>query len=954
MIITLKSVKNKIRRHLLFVFFLSTCFFTSSAQTYTNGTLSTGATATGGTAAPAGFVWSELQGTNTSLGATANISSGITLADDFTIPAGVTWNITKLTFYAYSTGYTGATSPFNDTRIQIFNTNPSVGTPTPVFGNLTTNRFLASAATNIYRIGNAAPGTTRLVWKIEATVTASLAAGTYWIEWEHGTIAGVTSNFSPLKTVVGLATQPGNNALQHTIAGNTWAQLVDGTPAAAQDVPFLIDYTAVGSPCTATSPGNTISSATSVCPATNFTLSVQTPGSGLGLTYQWESSTDNVTYTAIAGAINTTYTTSQTVATWYRLKVTCGANAPLTSVPVQVTMSTNCYCIPSTVNCSLNDAITNVTFGGINNTTTCSSNGYGNFTSLASGNAIAGATNPIKVTVGPGGTEYVGVWIDYNQNGVFSTNEFTLLGSANGATISGNINIPDTALAGTTRMRVRVQYNTAVLATQSCTPSSGFGEVEDYAITIAPCVPVTIASGPSNASAACGSAASFSVTAAGSLITYQWQYRSNSSAAWVNVPASTPYSGVTSSTLSVNPVSTAINGYQYRVITSGACSALNPSAEATLTVTPIALAVSPANVNKCVADPAVLLSVPASATAVFSPVNGLYTNAAGTTPYVSGTAVSQVYAAPAATTTYSAVITSGSCSTLPQSIIINVNAIVGGTATLQNATICANGNATFALGGSLTGGPGFTHQFQVSTDNGITFTNVSNNSNYSGATTNTLTLTNIPVSFNGYKFRDSINTIGGCGQLKSAIATLTVNPTPVVTITASPIVNLYPGLTTTLSATVTPNAAASYQWIKDGVPVAGATASKLVVGVDGLGRYTVNVVDVNGCSNNSVSTPASIVVGDSVRAGTLFMYPSPNNGIFQVRFYNNQNDFQNAPATINVYDSRGSRVFTRNYSVTGVYQQLNVDLGKHGTGIYRVELTNSNGDRLKTGSVIVF
>ena len=51
-------------------------------------------------------------------------------------------------------------------------------------------------------------------------------------------------------------------------------------------------------------------------------------------------------------------------------------------------------------------------------------------------------------------------WIDYNHNGLFESSEFTLLGSGNGVTINGTINIPSTALPGITRMRVRVRFNT--------------------------------------------------------------------------------------------------------------------------------------------------------------------------------------------------------------------------------------------------------------------------------------------------------------------------------------------------------------------------------------------------------------------------------------------------------------------------------------------------------------
>ena len=190
--------------------------------------------------APACFTWSEVQTGNTTAGFTNNIT-GFTLADNFVVPAGNRWDLTKLTVYAYSTGFAGATSPYPDIRVRIFNTNPSIGSPAPIFGDLTTNRFAASSTANMYRIFNAGPGTTRQLWKIEANIAANLTAGNYWIEWGVGN--GLASNFSPASTVVGTTTQAGNNALQHTIAGNTWAAATDLGSLTPQDFPFILNYT---------------------------------------------------------------------------------------------------------------------------------------------------------------------------------------------------------------------------------------------------------------------------------------------------------------------------------------------------------------------------------------------------------------------------------------------------------------------------------------------------------------------------------------------------------------------------------------------------------------------------------------------------------------------------------------------------------------------------------------
>jgi subtilisin-like proprotein convertase family protein len=278
----------------------------------------------------------------------------------------------------------------------------------------------------------------------------------------------------------------------------------------------------------------------------------------------------------------------------------------------------------------------------------------------------------------------------------------------------------------------------------------------------------------------------------------------------------------------------------------------------------------------------------------------------------------------------------------------------GGTVILPSQTACEGSIINLVANTTgLTGGPGFTHQFQVSTNGGVTFTNITNGGVYSGATTSTLTITSVPITFNNYQFRDSINTINGCGFIRSTIDTLKVNPRPVVVISASPITKLFPGLTTTLTAAVSPNAAATYQWIRNGSPVVGATSNKYVVTIDALGSYTVNVTDVNGCPN-AATIPASILISDSVNTERIFIYPSPNFGQFQVRYFGDIDNSAAIPALINIYDEKGARVFSKSYKPGAGYGAMNVDLGIHGKGVYRVDLLNSKGERLKTGSVMVF
>ena len=212
-------------------------------EEYINGNLVTGNLSSNGTSAPSGYSWSEVQLGNVNAGFGAQIENNLSLADDFTVSGG-TWTVSKFTFYAYSTGYTGTISPFQDLRLQIFDTDPSSGAAVPIFGDLTTNVLTTSTSANIYRIFNATPGTTRLVWKIEANVNVVLPQGTYWVEWQTGVATGLTSNFTPPSTIVGATTQPGYNAKQHDLTANTWTQVTDGTtiPNNFQDFNFIVNY----------------------------------------------------------------------------------------------------------------------------------------------------------------------------------------------------------------------------------------------------------------------------------------------------------------------------------------------------------------------------------------------------------------------------------------------------------------------------------------------------------------------------------------------------------------------------------------------------------------------------------------------------------------------------------------------------------------------------------------
>lgn len=228
------------------------------AQTYNNGGLNTGPVSNSGVAAPANTNWSEVQNdnateSNTSSGFGVGKSGPFFLADDFTVPANEKWTLVSATVFAYQTGFTGTTSPFNALTLNLFNSNPSQTGATSVFGDDTTNRLATTADALLYRIFNstvptATPtGTTRRIWSVTGNLATTLQPGTYWMKYQINN-AGSTAIFAPPVTIPKTRGLPSWNATQLNGATDIWAPLIDaGNPATApdfaQDMPFIITYT---------------------------------------------------------------------------------------------------------------------------------------------------------------------------------------------------------------------------------------------------------------------------------------------------------------------------------------------------------------------------------------------------------------------------------------------------------------------------------------------------------------------------------------------------------------------------------------------------------------------------------------------------------------------------------------------------------------------------------------
>jgi gliding motility-associated-like protein len=128
----------------------------------------------------------------------------------------------------------------------------------------------------------------------------------------------------------------------------------------------------------------------------------------------------------------------------------------------------------------------------------------------------------------------------------------------------------------------------------------------------------------------------------------------------------------------------------------------------------------------------------------------------------------------------------------------------------QNITLCNPGNAIFSIKATnLTG-----YQWQL--NNGTEWTNLSNNSIYSGTITNKLAVTGATTGMNNFQYRCILS--NGCGSIFSTVASLLINTAvnPSIAVT-TPSESICEGASVVFVATVqNEGSSPSYKWKKNG------------------------------------------------------------------------------------------------------------------------------------------
>jgi hypothetical protein len=204
--------------------------------------------------------------------------------------------------------------------------------------------------------------------------------------------------------------------------------------------------------------------------------------------------------------------------------------------------------------------------------------------------------------------------------------------------------------------------------------------------------------------------------------------------------------------------------------------------------------------------------------------------------------------------------TSGGCQGITpasSTITVNANAIIL-TQPANPLAICAAAGAVtmgITASGSIT-----SYRWQVSTDGGTSWSDLSDIAPYSNTATNTLTITNPGAGLNNALYHCVVT--GSCGAVTSNSAMLTVNSAPAAPAGITGTATQCPGLTLeAYSITAVPNAT-TYTWtvpagwtITGGAGTTGITVTTGSAGQNG----NITVTAGNSCGTSAASTLAVTV-----------------------------------------------------------------------------------------------
>jgi hypothetical protein len=153
-----------------------------------------------------------------------------------------------------------------------------------------------------------------------------------------------------------------------------------------------------------------------------------------------------------------------------------------------------------------------------------------------------------------------------------------------------------------------------------------------------------------------------------------------------------------------------------------------------------------------------------------------------------------------------------------------------------------------------------------------------------------------------------------------------------------------------LTILATPSiAGGTYQWFRNGVVLNGSVGSTLgPLSVTDAGTYRVVYTAPTGC----VTTSTELVVS-ALASSYVWIYPNPNNGVFNLRFFNRPGE----EVTVRVFNAQGNLMYDKKVLTAATYTTLQVNLAENKvltSGVYAVVLYDSKGNELETRKLVIY
>ena len=466
------------------------------------------------------------------------------------------------------------------------------------------------------------------------------------------------------------------------------------------------------------------------------------------------------------------------------------------------------------------------------------------------GSTVASSDATLEVTLAPVaptlGSQPASQTVTVGQTATFSvtpsgTAPFTYQWKKNGINISGatssSYTTPVTSIADNGAVYTVAVGNSAGVITSS-----------DATFTVQPAVTApALTAQPSNQSVIAGQSATFSVAATGTApLSYQWK------------KDGTHISGATSSSYTTPPIS-ADTAALYTVTVSNSLGSVT-SNSATVTL---------------ISKPTVTTH-PSAQTAAEGQTASFSVTASGTAPLTYQWRKNGTHISGATASTYTTPVNSSADNGAVYSVVVANSA---GTVTSNNATLTVYAAPSISIQpGSQTVNAGQTVSFGVVAwgTGTLSYQWSKNGTDISGATSSSYTSPATTIADNGAVYAVTIS--NAYGTVSSSNALLTVAPAAVApTFSTQPASQSIPvGQTASFSVTVSGTVPLSYQWLKNGSNIVGATSSSYTTpAISDADNGAVYAVTVSNSAGAVTSSSATLTVLPALVAPTFSAQPTP-------------------------------------------------------------------------------